>query len=80
MKIRTPLCTSGGILDEVILRAYENYSRKPQALTLEQWLYQTTNEVLEFAQFGWERREKWECSAGPAVQNCYKTKSGAVSY
>lgn len=47
MKIRTPLYTSGDILDEVILRAYENYSRKPQALTLEQWLYQTANEVLE---------------------------------
>ena len=47
MRIRTPVYASGDILDEVILRAYESYQHKPTSLTLEQWLYQLANQVLE---------------------------------
>jgi hypothetical protein len=35
--------------------------------------------VGEFAQFGWKKREKWECSPGSAVQNWYKIFGGSVS-
>jgi RNA polymerase sigma factor (sigma-70 family) len=47
LRIRTPVDTSGDILDEVVLEAYENYGSKPADLTLEQWLYQIANEKLE---------------------------------
>ncbi|MGD1077985.1 MAG: sigma-70 family RNA polymerase sigma factor [Candidatus Sulfotelmatobacter sp.] len=47
MQIRTPLYTSGDILDEVVLKAYINYGEKPQTLSLEEWLYQIANEKLE---------------------------------
>jgi RNA polymerase sigma factor (sigma-70 family) len=46
-QIRTPVYTSGDILDAVVLRAYANYLRKPPELTLEQWLYQIANDILE---------------------------------
>jgi RNA polymerase sigma factor (sigma-70 family) len=46
-EIRSNLYSSDDILDEVILRAYERYGEKPQDLTLQQWLYQLTNRVLE---------------------------------
>ncbi|HEY1469300.1 MAG TPA: hypothetical protein VGF61_09660 [Candidatus Acidoferrum sp.] len=45
-EIRTPLYTSRDLLDEVILKAYGNYVRKPPDLTLEQWLYRLANEVV----------------------------------
>lgn len=45
--IRTPLYTEGDMLDEVVLRAYENYDNKPSGLSLEQWLYQLANEFLD---------------------------------
>ena len=45
--IRTPLYTEGDILDEVVLRAYEQYDNKPPGLSLEQWLYQLANEFLD---------------------------------
>jgi len=47
LQIHTPVQTSGDILDEVLLRAYDNYSKKPETLTLEEWLYQIVNERLE---------------------------------
>lgn len=46
-QIRTPLYTSGDILHAVVLRAYANYLHKPPELTLEQWLYQIANYILE---------------------------------
>ena len=45
-EIRTPLYTSSDLLDEVILKAYENYDRKPKDLSLEQWLYRLANRVV----------------------------------
>jgi RNA polymerase sigma factor (sigma-70 family) len=47
MRVRTPVYTSDDILDEVILRAYEGYDRKPKNLTLEQWFYQLANQALD---------------------------------
>jgi RNA polymerase sigma factor (sigma-70 family) len=47
LKIRTPVYTSGDILDEVMLAAYENYERKPADLSLQEWLYRLTNEILD---------------------------------
>jgi RNA polymerase sigma factor (sigma-70 family) len=47
LQIRTPVYTSGDILDEVVLRAYANYEQRPEELTLEHWLYRIANEVLE---------------------------------
>ncbi len=46
-QIRTPVYTSGDILDTVVLRAYANYPTKPIELTLQQWLYQIANDILE---------------------------------
>jgi RNA polymerase sigma factor (sigma-70 family) len=46
MQIRTPVFTSRDFVDEVVLRAYENYDHKPRNVTLEQWLYQIANELL----------------------------------
>lgn len=46
-EIGTPVYTSADILDEVLLKAYDSYCDKPEALTLEEWLYQITNERLE---------------------------------
>jgi DNA-directed RNA polymerase specialized sigma24 family protein len=46
-EIRTPLYTSGDLLDEVILHAYQNYEKRPQELSLEQWLYRIANNVLK---------------------------------
>ena len=46
MQIRTPVFTSSDFVDEVVLRAYENYEHKPRDITLEQWLYQIANELL----------------------------------
>jgi RNA polymerase sigma factor (sigma-70 family) len=43
----TPIYTSGDILNTVILKAYKNYALKPKELTLEQWLYQIANDVLD---------------------------------
>ncbi len=47
LDIRVPVQSSGDILEGVILRAYENYQKKPQELTLEQWLYQLANKKLD---------------------------------
>ena len=47
LEIRVPVSTSGDILDEVVLKAYENYKQKPKDLTLEQWLYRMANERLD---------------------------------
>jgi RNA polymerase sigma factor (sigma-70 family) len=46
-QIRTPLYTSGDILDEVVLQAYEDYDKKPANVSLEEWLYRLANERLE---------------------------------
>lgn len=45
-EIKTPVYTSDDIVDEAILKAYENFEKKPAELTLEQWLYQLVNETL----------------------------------
>ena len=47
LEIRVPVSTSGDILGEVVLKAYENYKQKPKDLTLEQWLYRMANERLD---------------------------------
>lgn len=47
LQIRTPLYTSGDILDDVVLKAYGSYGEKPKTLTLDEWLYQIANEKLE---------------------------------
>jgi len=36
LQIRTPVYTSGDLLNQVILRAYERYGNKPANLTLEE--------------------------------------------
>jgi RNA polymerase sigma factor (sigma-70 family) len=46
-QIRTPAVSSGDILDELVLKAYENFNRKPKDLTLEQWLYRLANEEVD---------------------------------
>src|SRR5512133_2508371 len=46
-EIRTEFYTSSDILDEVVLKAYEQYSQRPVDLTLEQWLYRIANQLLE---------------------------------
>jgi RNA polymerase sigma factor (sigma-70 family) len=46
-QIRTPVNTSGDILDETVLQAYRDYVRRPRELSLEQWLYQIANRKLE---------------------------------
>ena len=60
-QIRTPVYTSEDILDAVVLRAYANYPHKPPKLTLEQWLYQIANDILEKLlrkQSAWDKRRK----------------------
>ncbi len=47
LEIRTPVYTSGDILDDVVLRAYDNFERKPENLSLEEWLYRLANDALE---------------------------------
>jgi RNA polymerase sigma factor (sigma-70 family) len=46
-EIRTPIATSGDILDEVVLEAYERYAKRPTDVALDQWLYQIANEKLQ---------------------------------
>ncbi len=46
-EIRVPLYAADDILDEAVLRAYQQYDRKPPDLKLEQWMYRLANEVLE---------------------------------
>ena len=45
-QIRIPVVTSGDILDEVVLKAYEDYARKPEGVSVEQWLYQIANKEI----------------------------------
>jgi RNA polymerase sigma factor (sigma-70 family) len=47
LQIRTPVLTSGDILDRAVFRALQNYDKKPPDLTLEQWLYQLVNEEVD---------------------------------
>jgi RNA polymerase sigma factor (sigma-70 family) len=47
LEIRTPVQTTGDILDLVVLKAYKNFDKKPTDLTLEQWLYRLANEILD---------------------------------
>lgn len=47
LDITTPVYTSGDILNTTILKAYKEYAVKPKELTLEQWLYQIANDVLD---------------------------------
>ena len=57
LQIRRPVFTSGDLLDEVVLRAYEHYDEKPPNLTLEQWLYQIANEIVANYIRGASRRD-----------------------
>lgn len=47
MEVRTPVYTTGDLLDEVVFRAYQDFARRPKQLSLEQWLYQLANEVVD---------------------------------
>jgi RNA polymerase sigma factor (sigma-70 family) len=47
MDVRTPVETTGDILDRVLLKAYEDFRKKPADLSLEQWLYQLSDRVLQ---------------------------------
>jgi RNA polymerase sigma factor (sigma-70 family) len=47
LQIRTPVYTSGDLLDQVILRAYERYGNKPANLTLEEWVYHLANRAVD---------------------------------
>lgn len=47
LQIRTPVYSSGDLLDQVVLRAYESYGNKPANLTLEEWLYQLSNKAVD---------------------------------
>ena len=47
LQIQTPAATTGDLLDEVILDAYDNYERKAADLSLEQWLYQIANKKVD---------------------------------
>ncbi len=47
LEITTPVYTSDDIVDTAILKAYKEYARKPKELTLEQWLYQIANNILD---------------------------------
>jgi RNA polymerase sigma factor (sigma-70 family) len=46
LTVRTPAETAGDILGRVILMAYRDFGRKPADLSLEQWLYQLADRVL----------------------------------
>ena len=46
-QVRTPVYTTGDILGWVMVWAYENFDRKPKDLTLEEWLYRITNNILD---------------------------------
>jgi RNA polymerase sigma factor (sigma-70 family) len=46
-QVQTPVYTSGDILEQAILGAFDNFGRRPTNLTLEQWLYQITNDLLD---------------------------------
>jgi RNA polymerase sigma factor (sigma-70 family) len=45
-QMRTSVIGSGDVLDDVVLKAYEKFNRKPKRLTLQQWLYRLANEEL----------------------------------
>jgi RNA polymerase sigma factor (sigma-70 family) len=45
-EINTPVYAARDIVDQAILKAYDNFERKPVELPLEQWLYQLANETL----------------------------------
>jgi RNA polymerase sigma factor (sigma-70 family) len=45
--ITTPVYSGDDILNAAILKAYQEYARKPKELTLEQWLYQIANDILD---------------------------------
>jgi RNA polymerase sigma factor (sigma-70 family) len=60
-RIRTQMATSGDILDDVIEEAFENFSRKPEGVTLEQWLYQIANHKIDdyiAKAESWEKRRR----------------------
>jgi RNA polymerase sigma factor (sigma-70 family) len=45
--VRTPIYTSGDILDGVVLQAYEAFDKRPDNLSLEEWLYRLTHHALD---------------------------------
>ena len=47
LEVQTPVATTGDLVDEVILEAYDNYERKASDLSLEQWLYQIANKKVD---------------------------------
>lgn len=46
-QIQTPTETTGDLVDEIILEAYNNIENRPKNLSLEEWLYQIANRVVE---------------------------------
>lgn len=73
LEIRTPVATSGDILDEVVLEAYNEYAHKPQNLTLEQWLYQIANRKLDNYLSKQKKREKRRTSLETLSQSELRT-------
>jgi DNA-directed RNA polymerase specialized sigma24 family protein len=47
LQVRTHLYTSDDVLEEAVLRAYENFEKRPSNLSLEQWLYQIADGLLD---------------------------------
>ena len=47
LEVRTPVYTTGDLVDQVIFRAYQKFAERPKDLTLEQWLYQLANQVVD---------------------------------
>jgi RNA polymerase sigma factor (sigma-70 family) len=72
-RIRTQVATSGDILDDVIQEAFENFSRKPEGLTLEQWLYQIANRRIDDYIAKAESREKRRRSLETLAQSELRT-------
>jgi RNA polymerase sigma factor (sigma-70 family) len=46
-RIRTEVATSGDLLDSALREAFEELARKPENLSLEEWLYQIANRKVE---------------------------------
>ena len=73
LEIRTPVATSGDILDEVVLEAYNEYANQPQNLSLEQWLYQIANRKLDNYLSKQKKREKRRASLETLSQSELRT-------
>jgi RNA polymerase sigma factor (sigma-70 family) len=57
-RIRTEVPTVGDLLDSTLREAFEELGRKPENLSLEEWLYQIANRKVESYIAKWEALEK----------------------